>query len=324
MVASRISHKAVNRRLPDMNLDDLSTFVRVAESGSVTKAAELLDKPQPVLSRKIALLERECGGHLFQRTGRGVVLTALGERVLSRARLILSEAELMVGEARQNGPVGLRGEVTIGLIPSLGRTVSQALITRVHRTHPGIFLRVFEMFSGELSASLERGMVDVAVLLRGGTNLLHEEPAFCTWETHLIGPPGDEITSRPEITFRELEGVPLVLSSAPSGARIQIDEIAKAQGVPLHVVVEANSSPVTLQLIATGVGYSLSPLGPLSLMSLEVQEGNVQATRLVEPGISRTLVLRQGERRNAAIAEVVRLMTEVIEEFKLSQSAAAN
>ncbi len=71
------------------------------------------------------------------------------------------------------------------------------------------------------------------------------------------------------------------------------------------------------------MGYSLSPLGPLSLMSLEVQEGNVQATRLVEPGISRTLVLRQGERRNAAIAEVVRLMTEVIEEIKLSQSAGA-
>lgn len=299
-----------------MNTEDLVTFVRIAETGSVTKAAELLDRPQPVLSRRIASLERQCGGHLFQRTGRGVVLTALGERVLARARVILREADQIALEGMQRGPGAVRGEVTVGLIPSLGRTISQALFARTRKEHPDIFLRVFEMFSGELSASLDKGGLDLALMLRGGTTLQHEEASFATWITHLVGPPGDPVTARGEIAFRELEGLPLILSSSPSGARLQIDELAKQHRIRLDVIAEVNSAPITLQLLSMGLGYSLSPLGPLSLMSMELLEGRVQSARLVDPEITRTLILRQGAKRSAAIAAVAATLSVVVQDLK--------
>jgi DNA-binding transcriptional LysR family regulator len=62
-------------------------FVRVAALGSLSKAAAVLDVPQSIVSRNVALLERECGERLFRRTGRGVVLTELGEQLLPRVSI---------------------------------------------------------------------------------------------------------------------------------------------------------------------------------------------------------------------------------------------
>ena len=300
-----------------MNLEALAAFVQVAEAGSLTRAAELLDKPQPVLSRKIAALERECGGHLFVRTGRGVVLTSLGERVLVRARTVLRETAQIRAEARSGSDQGLQGTVSVGLIPSVAGVLVAPLFFRLRQEHPGVMLRLFESFSGELAAQMEDGQLDMAVLLRGGAVLQHEEVSFGTWDTHLVGPPGDRVTAAERITFRDLAGLPLVLPSAPSGARKQLEDIARSQGITLDVVAEANSGAATLALIDSGAGYSVSPATPpLTFMSAQVAAGRAQAALLTQPGITRTLVLRQGERRSAAAAEVARVVRATVEDLQ--------
>ena len=72
-----------------MDLKQLSTFVTVAKHGTVSKAAQLLNITQPVLSRKIAGLEHELGFKLFERVGRRLVLTPRGEHFLSDCRDML-------------------------------------------------------------------------------------------------------------------------------------------------------------------------------------------------------------------------------------------
>ena len=67
-----------------MNHAALKLFTEVAELGSLTKTALLHGTTQPHISRQIGDLERACGGRLFQRTGRGVVLTDLGEQIMPR------------------------------------------------------------------------------------------------------------------------------------------------------------------------------------------------------------------------------------------------
>ena len=66
-----------------MELDQLKTFLTVAEVGTFSRAAILLATTQPVLSRKIKLLEEELGNELFHRTGRGVVLSEGGKLLSS-------------------------------------------------------------------------------------------------------------------------------------------------------------------------------------------------------------------------------------------------
>jgi Transcriptional regulator len=91
-------------------------FVRVADLGSLSKAAIALDMPQSLVSRNIALLEQQCGERLFRRTGRGVVLTEFGESVLPRVSHLAEEADALADDIRslRGQPIG---EVLVGLLP---------------------------------------------------------------------------------------------------------------------------------------------------------------------------------------------------------------
>src|SRR5258708_7534362 len=95
----------------DMDLKRLRTFVAVAELGTVTRAASRLRISQPALSRQIHDLEREFSITPFDRVGRRLMLTALGEQVLDDCRRVLGEAGSLGGglELLRGGGRGVLG-----------------------------------------------------------------------------------------------------------------------------------------------------------------------------------------------------------------------
>ena len=109
-----------------MNLKQLDYFVHVAELGSFSKAALVLDIAQPALSRQVRALETDLHENLFLRNGRGVTLTDAGRRLFEHATAILqlvTHAREDLGASR-GAPVG---RVTVGLPPSMGRQLTLAL-----------------------------------------------------------------------------------------------------------------------------------------------------------------------------------------------------
>ena len=78
-----------------MNFDHLRTFVAIADSGGVHRAAARLHLSQPAVSRQIQTLEADLGVPLFDRIGRRVQLTSEGEDLLRRSRRLLAEAEIL-------------------------------------------------------------------------------------------------------------------------------------------------------------------------------------------------------------------------------------
>ena len=98
-----------------MELRHLKAFVEVATQGSYVRAANSLGIAQSALSRQVASLEREVGGRLFHRNGRGVALTEIGQRVLPQGRALIADASAFAQAARSpaDRPAG---EVTMKVI----------------------------------------------------------------------------------------------------------------------------------------------------------------------------------------------------------------
>src|SRR6185295_5803920 len=90
------------------DLQKWRSFVAVGELGSLTRAALFLDTSQSFLSRQVNALERECGARLFNRTGRGVELSDVGERLLPQVKELLERARSLEQDIRADlrEPVG--------------------------------------------------------------------------------------------------------------------------------------------------------------------------------------------------------------------------
>lgn len=124
-----------------MNLKQLEHLLAVAQTGSFSKAAELLHLTQPALSRSIRLLEDTLQARLIDRMGRKNELTALGEAVATRARQLLLEAEEIqrtVGLLKS----GALGPVNIGLGSGPAAVLTNPLLRYVAHHHPDLTLTV--------------------------------------------------------------------------------------------------------------------------------------------------------------------------------------
>lgn len=101
-----------------VDLRQLTALVTVAEVGSVTKAARLLNVVQPAITRQIRTLEKEIGVPLFDRTRHGMVPTSAGEVLVERARRALHDLERARAEIRPD-PGQVTGIVSVGLLESV-------------------------------------------------------------------------------------------------------------------------------------------------------------------------------------------------------------
>jgi len=270
-----------------MDLQKWELFSKVAECGSLTKAAVMLDTAQSAVSRQINALEKECGGRLFLRTGRGVKLTEAGERILPRVRALLAEAEQIGNEVKATAGTP-SGTVRLGIIPSIAYPLLNRLLRQIATQYPQVHLQLFEGSSGQLDEMLNTGRVDIAMLYRYGKALPPSEIAVAIVDTYLVGPMGDEITSREKINFSELDGLRFVLPCVPNGLRSTLDQLTRRKGISMAVAIEANSIPIMKDVVADGGGYTVLPL---HVVIDEVQTGRLQAARIVSPGIERMITL---------------------------------
>ncbi len=137
-----------------MDLLLVECFVKVAETGSVSKAAELLFKSQPAVSRQIIALEKELGYDLFKRNERPMTLTKEGELFLEgvkKSKIIMQETENRINAMKQ----GYIGEVNICTHPGqLFLSDLVPLVLAFQKQYPEILVRVEANYSAELNRRL--------------------------------------------------------------------------------------------------------------------------------------------------------------------------
>lgn len=297
-----------------MNPNDFRLFLEVAELGSFTKVAAQRQTVQSHISRQISELEAACGGALFRRTGRGVVLTDLGQHIETRVRNWLRDTDQFLADIRTDAGEPM-GEVKLGILPSAAHPLMTRIYLRLQAEFPKIKLNIREGQGGELDALLDTGSVDMAVLFRYQKPTSPDEKLLATVGTYLVSRVGDTLTRGETVDFSKLEGLRLVLPRRPAHWRSVLDETARGKGFTLQAEVEADSLRVQKELVAhTAHLYSL--LGPFSIAD-ELRSGLLQASRIVNPDCRRhvTLSLPKQGQLTAASKIVARLITDTVESW---------
>lgn len=298
-----------------MQIQEFKLFIEVAEAGSFTKVAAQRQTVQSHISRQISELERQCGGPLFRRTGRGVALTEFGQHVAQRARLWIKDSEQLFADIRHTAQVPM-GQVKLGILPSAAHPLMTQVFKRLGLEYPKIRLDVREGQGGELDAMLDAGSVDMAILFRYDKPGTADETLLASASTYLVSSPGLSLTHGESVEFRRLEGLPLVLPRRPAHWRAILDESARSKGFQLQAAVEADSLTMQKELVAAHKHlYAL--LGPFSF-SKELRTGRLQAAKVVSPDLKRYVTLarpKQGQLTQASRI-VAELITDTVAGWK--------
>lgn len=294
----------------------LKLFVDVAELGSLTKVALAHGTTQPHVSRQISELERECGGRLFQRTGRGVVLTELGQRIEPKVRIWLSETDQLVSDIKSTAGTPI-GTVRIGIMPSSAHPLVSTLYYRLQEKYPHVKLLVREGQGAQLDNWLESGSVDLAVLYRHSPQPANGDIYLIETLTYLVGAAGDALTRQSAVPFSALNDLPLVLFCRPNNWRDRLDELAGAHQVRLNVAAEADSLSLQTEIVVHGGVYAL--LGPYAVAN-ELKSGRIQAAPLVNPEMRRYIALAMS--RHGQLTLACRVVMELIQQIVRTSQAS--
>lgn len=250
-----------------MELRQLEYFVAVAEEANFTRGAQRVRVAQPGVSAQIRRLERELGYPLFDRSGRTIRLTPVGEAVLPYARAALAAT----GGARDAVAemAGLvRGRVAVGMIVACSTPAMFELLAAYHTAYPAVEMTLSEANSDQLVRQVRDGTLDLALVGAAGpgpegldARVLLDEPLVAAV------PPEDPLAGRAAVNLAGLRGRSLVSLPVGTGVRACLDEACAAARVALRIAFEASDPQAVAQLAARGLGVAILPASLAELHS---------------------------------------------------------
>ncbi|MFP5255252.1 MAG: DNA-binding transcriptional regulator OxyR [Acidimicrobiia bacterium] len=242
-----------------MNLRDLRYLVAVADHRHFGRAAQACFVSQPTLSTQIKKLEEELGVELLERSPRNVMLTAVGEQVVERAREVLREADGITEVARRAADPAT-GTLRLGVFPTLAPYLLPHVVPLAHRRFPRLELLLVEEKTEEVLHQLRTGRLDAGVLaLPVDDPQLHTEPLF--EEDFLLAVPADHPLAGGEAPARSsvLSGESVLLLDEGHCLRDQALSVCSTAGARERTGFRATSLETLRQMVAAGVGITLLP-----------------------------------------------------------------
>ncbi len=269
-----------------LDLDAVEAFVRIAELGSFTRAAEAMGTVQAAMSLKLKRLEDRLGCRLIERTPRHVQLSARGAAFLEHARELLAAHDRALATFAQ-----ARQRLTIGISDHVAGPELPALIARMNQQDPQLLIEIRIGSSGDLLQSYDRRELD-AVLARmhvgrSDGELLAEEPFG--W----FAAPGWQ--------RRAGEPLPLATLAEPCGVRAMAGRSLDAAGIAWAEVFVGGGVAAVAAAVMAGLGVAALAPRMLPLGAVDV------GARLGLPALPRLPVLlhtriQEGRPRDALVA----------------------
>ncbi|MDH0748829.1 LysR substrate-binding domain-containing protein [Pseudomonas sp. GD03842] len=144
-----------------LDLDLLRTFVMIAETGALSRAADRVGRTQAAISMQVKRLEETVNQPLLLRTGRGVLLTAHGDRLLAHAQKILRAHDEAIAEMSGRG---LSGHIRLGCPDDYAAVFLPPLLRDFAARHPQVLVEVYCAPTPRLLERLDDHLLDIAII----------------------------------------------------------------------------------------------------------------------------------------------------------------
>jgi DNA-binding transcriptional LysR family regulator len=293
-----------------VDLRQLEIFVKVAELGSFSRAADALFLTQPTVSEHIRTLEDEVGVRLLDRLGRGASVTKGGALLLSHAQRMLALAR-EARQAMESFQGRMSGELLVGASTIPGEYILPALIGRFKEKFPDIAITLLIGSSQSVTDWVVEGRAEVGVVGARSTHKSIECRELLPDDIVLIVGAAHPWHGRKQVTLEELRGEPLLLRERGSGTRAALEAALEAAGTDLaafRVVGEMGSTQAVKQAVKASVGVAL-----LSRRAVEEEcrAGSLWCLRVKDLKVTRAFYLAtHRERSRSPLAEAFRAFVQ--------------
>lgn len=243
-----------------LNYHHLHLFRTVAREGSIARATRVLHLTQPTISGQLAALERQVGTPLFERRGRGLVLTETGETVLHYADEIFTLGGELEATLRGQ-PAGRPLRFAVGISDALPKLTTYRLVAPALAVdvplRPVLRIGKTDALLGELAAHrLDLVLADQPVRPGAGFRAFN----------HLLGETGVSVFGTEDLVARvrrrfphSLDGAPLLMPTSNTALRSSLDAFLETEGIRPAIVAEVEDVALLQVLGQQGMGLFVAP-----------------------------------------------------------------
>jgi len=230
-----------------LDIDQLRTFITIAETGSFTKAADVVHKTQSAVSMQMKRLEERVGKPIFARDGRASRLTDEGDRLLDYARRIV---KLNMEAVASLASAELSGRVRLGVPDDYADRYLPEIMARFSATHPNVELTVVCDPSTDLIDRIDTGDLDLAIIT--DCEMINRETEIIRREQLLwVG------SSRHPVHLED--PVPLALGRQTCNWRQEAISMLQAAGRPFRILYTSSNSTAVSAAVLSGLAISVLP-----------------------------------------------------------------
>ncbi|WP_442511969.1 LysR family transcriptional regulator [Novipirellula sp. SH528] len=283
-----------------MEFDQLTHFLKIAQTANITRAAEELGLSQPAVSRSLQRLEEEIGQPLFERQSRKMVLTDAGELLVSRARQIMSIIDDTLSEITDDGQ---SGRIRLGAIPTIAPYFLPGLLHQFASVFPKARLLVQEEPTQSLLQRLTQGELDLAILALPIPAKYLEIDNLFEEELHLVMPAGHPLSQKKQIRLADIQTLPFVLLDEAHCLSNNIVSFCQQRAFQPVSMEKTSQLTMVQELVSLGHGISMVPA-----MARAIDKSKRRLYRsLASPKPMRTI---------AAVWNPYRFQSRLLQEFR--------
>lgn len=242
-----------------MEIRNVTTFVKVVEFNSFTKAADSIGYSQATVTAHIKALEGELGVPLFDRIGKHIYLTDAGERFLPYAVNMLKAEEEALQSIRPLDE--LTGELRICSASSYAANVLPKVLLRFQKLHPNVNIIVkVSDFPDDTTLKLKRDEIDFLIEIDDGNKYSEFRTVYRKKENVLfVTYPGNILLEREHISLKDIIGDQFIISDRSIGYCAMLESELKRKGLELHPVMEIGSVEAIVNVLLEGFGTTFIP-----------------------------------------------------------------